>query len=185
MPQFTSVNTISFYLSVTFLCFICPLLLYANCLTGTSGLLEGSLSGGGEGAMDAGAVYTGWLTQPTATPLQPMSHWAPTDYLQTDTAPVPVSASAFTSDVYVQPVCPSYTVVAPSSLLTLTHTPLFANIGVRWTDSFVLFFFPQTSPFRFSGVSSVSLSCSSFEMRQTSFVCSRLQGMCVSVLVLC
>lgn len=103
-------------------------------------------------AMDAGALYTGWLTQPTATPLQPMSHWAPTDYLQTDTAPVSVSASTFTSDVYVQPVCPSYTVVAPSSLLTLTHTPLFTNIGVRWTDELVFFFhplFPHTSPFTF------------------------------------
>lgn len=144
--------------------------------------------------MDAGALYTGWLTQPTATPLQPMSQWAPTDYLQTDSAPVPVSASAFTSDVYVQPVCPSYTVVAPSSLLTLTHTPLFTNIGVRWTNYLFFFLFlfyihslsPHTSSFLFSGLSSAALSCSSFEMRQTPFVCLCLQSMFGSnVLVLC
>ncbi|XP_031440067.1 POU domain class 2-associating factor 1 [Clupea harengus] len=92
---------------------------------GTSGFLEGSPGGGYDMVTDAGALYTGWLAQPTAPTLQPVSHWPPPDYFHTDTTPVP----AFSADMYVQPVCPSYTMVAPSSLLTLTHTPLFTNIG--------------------------------------------------------
>ncbi|KAL2085841.1 hypothetical protein ACEWY4_019161 [Coilia grayii] len=98
---------------------------------GSSGLLEGGPSGvisssSGDVAPDGGAFYTGWLAQPAAPSLQPVSHWASPDYLQTDAASVHPALSA---DMYVQSVCPSYAVVAPSSLLTLTHTPLFTNIG--------------------------------------------------------
>ncbi|XP_066564795.1 NF-kappa-B inhibitor delta isoform X2 [Amia ocellicauda] len=74
-----------------------------------------------------GAICTGWLTQPTATTLQPMTHWTSCpEYLPHD-QPLP----SYSTDMYVQPVCPSYTVVGPSSVLTYTHTPLFTNFGTR------------------------------------------------------
>ncbi|XP_062377026.1 POU domain class 2-associating factor 1 isoform X2 [Sardina pilchardus] len=103
---------------------------------GPSGVVEGRPSGvGGDMVTDAGALYPGWLTQPAAPTLQQVSHWAPSDYLQSDTVPVPVSSSVFSSDMYVQQVCPSYTMVAPSSLLTLTHTPLFTNMAIAPTSA--------------------------------------------------
>ncbi|XP_063062333.1 POU domain class 2-associating factor 1 [Engraulis encrasicolus] len=117
---------------------------------GPSGLLEscpgaintisGSSSIGSSGP-DTGAFYTGWLAQPGAPSFQPLSHWPSSDYFQTNITSSSSSSSTPTSsstcplvpglspEMYVQPVCPSYTVVAPSSLLTLTHAPLFTNIG--------------------------------------------------------
>ncbi|XP_076147111.1 POU domain class 2-associating factor 1 [Alosa pseudoharengus] len=103
---------------------------------GPSGVVEGRPSGvGGDVVTDAGALYPGWLAQPAAPTLQQVSHWAPSDYLQSDTVPIPVSSSVFSSDMYVQQVCPSYTMVAPSSLLTLTHTPLFTNMAITPTSA--------------------------------------------------
>lgn len=38
--------------------------------------------------------------------------------------------------MYVQPVCPSYTVVGPSSVLTYASQPLITNVTVRHTKAF-------------------------------------------------
>ncbi|KAI1893467.1 hypothetical protein AGOR_G00124020 [Albula goreensis] len=91
-----------------------------------SGLFE---AGGGVSdvpPVENGAFCTGWIAQPAPTALQPMAHWPCPEYLPSD-PPGP----AYTTDMYVQPVCPSYTVVGPSSMLTYTHTPLFTNFGAR------------------------------------------------------
>ncbi|XP_028825905.1 POU domain class 2-associating factor 1 [Denticeps clupeoides] len=85
---------------------------------GGSGFLEVGSPGNTDSAADVGAVYTGWIAQPPPTTLQPMAHWSPTEYLHPDS-----------TDMFVQPVCPSYAVVGASSMLTLAHTPLFTNFG--------------------------------------------------------
>ncbi|XP_036393213.1 POU domain class 2-associating factor 1 [Megalops cyprinoides] len=94
---------------------------------GASGFVEAA---GGEvldaPAGDGGAVCTGWIAQPTATTLQPLTQWPCPDYM-----PFDPNSSTFSTDMYVQPVCPSYTVVGPSSVLTYTHAPLFTNFGPR------------------------------------------------------
>ncbi|XP_022530140.2 POU domain class 2-associating factor 1 [Astyanax mexicanus] len=83
-----------------------------------------------ESTVDIGALSSGWVSQSSSSAaFQPLGHWAPPEYLHHDpTATIPTLPS-LTTDMYVQPVCPSYTVVGPSSMLTLTHTPLFTNLG--------------------------------------------------------
>ncbi|KAL4647528.1 POU domain class 2-associating factor 1 [Arapaima gigas] len=80
--------------------------------------------------VDDGTLCSGWIAQPAAAALQPVAHWASPEFL-----PGEHNASAYTTDVYVQPVCPSYTVVGPPSMLTYTHTPLFTNFGTRPSSS--------------------------------------------------
>ncbi|KPP69018.1 POU domain class 2-associating factor 1-like, partial [Scleropages formosus] len=80
--------------------------------------------------VDDGTLCSGWIAQPAAATLQPVTHWASPEFLPADH-----NAPAYTTDVYVQPVCPSYTVVGPPSMLTYTHTPLFTNFGTRPTSS--------------------------------------------------
>nr|XP_015193059.1 PREDICTED: POU domain class 2-associating factor 1 isoform X3 [Lepisosteus oculatus] len=94
---------------------------------GHSGFMEVGSSGPELSASEDGAICTGWIAQPSGAPLQPMSHWtACPDYLPQDP-----SMSAYTADMYVQPVGPSYAVVGPPSVLTYTHAPLFTNFGTR------------------------------------------------------
>ncbi|KAJ8368233.1 hypothetical protein SKAU_G00082610 [Synaphobranchus kaupii] len=93
---------------------------------GASGLFE---VGGGVSDMPAvenGAFCTGWIAQSAPAALQPVAHWSCQEPLPHDP-----SGPAHTTDMYVQPMCPSYAVVGPSSMLTYTHTPLFANFGAR------------------------------------------------------
>ncbi|XP_020363540.1 POU domain class 2-associating factor 1 isoform X3 [Oncorhynchus kisutch] len=72
----------------------------------------------------------GWIAQPAATALQPMNHWSYPEYLQQhDPTTSTTTTLPLTTDTYMQPMCPSYTVVGPSSMLTYTHTPLFTNFG--------------------------------------------------------
>ncbi|XP_064828963.1 POU domain class 2-associating factor 1 isoform X2 [Oncorhynchus masou masou] len=72
----------------------------------------------------------GWIAQPAATALQPMNHWSYPEYLQQhDPITSTTTTLPLTTDTYMQPMCPSYTVVGPSSMLTYTHTPLFTNFG--------------------------------------------------------
>ncbi|KAM3654616.1 POU domain class 2-associating factor 1 [Ammospiza maritima maritima] len=76
---------------------------------------------------EEGAVASGWLPQAPGTPLQPLAQWSPyPDYVSHEAASCPYSA-----DMYVQPVCPSYTLVGPSSVLTYTSQPLITNFAPR------------------------------------------------------
>lgn len=82
-----------------------------------------------DSAVDPGALCTAWVAQPSSTAaFQPLGHWAPPEYFQHEQSLS--TLPSLTSDMYVQPVCPSYAVVGPSSVLTLAHAPLFTNLGV-------------------------------------------------------
>ncbi|KAM9853539.1 uncharacterized protein pou2af1 [Aulostomus maculatus] len=63
----------------------------------------------------------------SSTGLQPaVTSWASSDYHQPDTSAQTLTypaAPTLTADVYMQTLCPSYT------MLTYTHTPLLANFG--------------------------------------------------------
>ncbi|XP_069470414.1 POU domain class 2-associating factor 1 [Ambystoma mexicanum] len=83
---------------------------------------------------DDGGLYTGWITQPSSASLQPLTQWATcTDYIPHEAIGCP-----FTGDMYVQPMCPSYTVVGPSSVLTYTSQPLLTNFMSRNTPTGVV-----------------------------------------------
>ncbi|XP_029027757.1 POU domain class 2-associating factor 1 [Betta splendens] len=80
-------------------------------------------------AADGGVQYTAWKA-PTATAstgLQSaMTPWCSSEYSQQDASaqslPYPTTPT-LTADVYMQALCPSYT------MLTYTHTPLLTNFG--------------------------------------------------------
>ncbi|KAK6469265.1 POU domain class 2-associating factor 1 isoform X5, partial [Huso huso] len=94
--------------------------IYSSCL----GMLE---IGSEPLYTEDGTICTAWIAQPSAATLQPLTHWAPCpEYL-----PLDGSAPTYTADMYVQPMCPSYAVVGPSSVLTYTSTPLFTNFAPR------------------------------------------------------
>uniref|UniRef100_A0A3B3YNL1 POU class 2 homeobox associating factor 1 n=1 Tax=Poecilia mexicana TaxID=48701 RepID=A0A3B3YNL1_9TELE len=82
------------------------------------------------GAADRGLQGAGWKPAPptTTSGLQPaVMPWSTSDYNQQDSAAQTLAypaASALTADVYMQTLCPSYT------MLTYTHTPLLTNFGV-------------------------------------------------------
>uniref|UniRef100_A0A8D0L7A0 POU class 2 homeobox associating factor 1 n=1 Tax=Sphenodon punctatus TaxID=8508 RepID=A0A8D0L7A0_SPHPU len=83
---------------------------------------------------DEGALCSGWLTQTPPAPLQPLTQWATyPDYMSHEA----VSCS-YTTDMYVQPMCPSYTLVGPSSVLTYASQPLITNFTTRSTVSSVV-----------------------------------------------
>lgn len=77
-----------------------------------------------------GLQCTGWKAPPTATTasFQPaVPPWSSSDYNQPDPSAQTLAypaTPALTADVYMQTLCPSYT------MLTYTHTPLLTNIGV-------------------------------------------------------
>ncbi|KAJ8783371.1 hypothetical protein J1605_009245 [Eschrichtius robustus] len=76
---------------------------------------------------EEGALCAGWLSQPAPATLQPLAPWTPyTEYVSHEAVSCPYSA-----DMYVQPVCPSYTVVGPSSVLTYASQPLITNVTTR------------------------------------------------------
>ncbi|KAL0626712.1 POU domain class 2-associating factor 1 [Plecturocebus cupreus] len=76
---------------------------------------------------EEGALCAGWLSPPTPATLQPLAPWTPyTEYVPHEAVSCPYSA-----DMYVQPVCPSYTVVGPSSVLTYASPPLITNVTTR------------------------------------------------------
>lgn len=75
---------------------------------------------------EEGALCAGWLSQPAPATLQPLAPWTPyTEYVPHEAVSCPYSA-----DMYVQPMCPSYTVVGPSSVLTYASQPLITNVTV-------------------------------------------------------
>ncbi|XP_077064897.1 POU domain class 2-associating factor 1 isoform X2 [Siphateles boraxobius] len=78
-------------------------------------------------------THAGWIAQTTSTSaLQPLSHWTTPDCQHHDPT-IPSHA-----DMYVQPICPSYTVVGSSPMLTFAHTPLFTNLATVSTSSSAL-----------------------------------------------
>ncbi|XP_071432268.1 POU domain class 2-associating factor 1 [Pithys albifrons albifrons] len=76
---------------------------------------------------EEGALASGWIPQASPTSLQPLGQWSPyPDYVSHEAGGCP-----YTADMYVQPVCPSYTLVGPSSVLTYTSQPLLTNFAPR------------------------------------------------------
>lgn len=76
--------------------------------------------------IEDGSLYSGWLAQPSPASLQPLSQWtAYPDYTSHEAVACP-----YTADMYVQPGCPSYTLVGTSSVLTYASQPLITNFAV-------------------------------------------------------
>ncbi|XP_067102724.1 POU domain class 2-associating factor 1 isoform X5 [Osmerus mordax] len=96
---------------------------------------------------EGGGQCAGWVAP---SPEPPRASWPCPDYHQqndlmtscTTFTPTTFSTATFTpstlsypsgpamaGEVYMQSVCPSYTVLAPPSVLTYTHAPLFTNFG--------------------------------------------------------
>lgn len=83
----------------------------------------------GDGALQCagwkGAAHaSGGGLQPAASP------WSPSDFNQQDRSAQTLAYSSpptLTADVYMQTLCPSYT------MLTYTHAPLLTNFGVSGT----------------------------------------------------
>ncbi|XP_060744691.1 POU domain class 2-associating factor 1 isoform X2 [Tachysurus vachellii] len=101
---------------------------------GSSGFLGSSQSALNDTSVDVGALCPGWVAQPSSTAaFQPLGHWAPSEYFQHEQSLS--TLPPLTSDMYVQPVCPSYAVVGPSSVLTFAHAPLFTNLGTISSSS--------------------------------------------------
>ncbi|XP_020648604.3 POU domain class 2-associating factor 1 isoform X2 [Pogona vitticeps] len=81
--------------------------------------------------MEDGSLYSGWLAQPSPASLQPLTQWAAyPDYTSHEAVACP-----YTTDMYVQPVGPSYTLVGTSSVLTYASQPLITNFAARPTSS--------------------------------------------------
>ncbi|XP_010891993.1 POU domain class 2-associating factor 1 [Esox lucius] len=97
---------------------------------GTPGFEVASSLSNETSTVNDGGRCAGWIAHPAATTLQPMSHWSYPEYIQQHDLTTPTTTiPTLTTDMYMQPICPSYTVVGPSSMLTYTHTPLFTNFG--------------------------------------------------------
>ncbi|XP_003212754.1 POU domain class 2-associating factor 1 isoform X2 [Meleagris gallopavo] len=76
---------------------------------------------------EEGALCSSWLSQPSPSSLQPLTQWTTyPDYMSHEAASCP-----YTADMYIQPVCPSYTLVGPSSVLTYASQPLITNFTPR------------------------------------------------------
>ncbi|KAM4704246.1 POU domain class 2-associating factor 1 [Rhinophrynus dorsalis] len=76
---------------------------------------------------DEGTLYTGWISQPSSTTLQPLTQWTTCpEYISHEPVNCP-----YTGDMYVQPMCQGYTVVGPPSVLTYTSQPLLTNFATR------------------------------------------------------
>lgn len=75
---------------------------------------------------EEGALCSSWLSQPSPSSLQPLTQWTTyPDYVSHEAASCP-----YTADMYIQPMCPSYTLVGPSSVLTYASQPLITNFTV-------------------------------------------------------
>ncbi|XP_048369530.1 POU domain class 2-associating factor 1 [Sphaerodactylus townsendi] len=76
---------------------------------------------------DETSLYSGWLAQPVPTSLQPLTQWTTyPDYVSHEAVSCP-----YTADMYVQSMCPSYTLVGTSSVLTYASQPLITNFAAR------------------------------------------------------
>ncbi|XP_054854364.1 POU domain class 2-associating factor 1 [Eublepharis macularius] len=76
---------------------------------------------------DDTSLYSGWVAQPAAASLQPLTQWTTyPDYVSHEAVSCP-----YTADMYVQSMCPSYTLVGTSSVLTYASQPLITNFAAR------------------------------------------------------
>ncbi|XP_070685537.1 POU domain class 2-associating factor 1 isoform X2 [Pempheris klunzingeri] len=99
----------------------------------TQGIFSSDVAGGSPAELqtpvsDGGLQCAGWKAAPIATSagLQPaMTPWPSSDYNQDRSAQALAYSATptLTADVYMQTLCPSYT------MLTYTHTPLLTNFG--------------------------------------------------------
>ncbi|XP_062873293.1 POU domain class 2-associating factor 1 [Trichomycterus rosablanca] len=95
---------------------------------GSSGFMGSNQSAPNDSSVDVGTLCPGWVAQPSSSAvLQTLGHWAPPEYFQHEQTLS--TYSSLTTDMFVQPVCPSYAVVGASSVLTLAPAPLFTNLG--------------------------------------------------------
>lgn len=86
--------------------------------------------GTGAGAGEVAQQCSGWRAPPISGSLQlGATPWSPADYGQQQDGSAQAAAYSATpplaADVFMQTLCPSYT------MLTYTHTPLLTNFGVR------------------------------------------------------
>ncbi|XP_072249214.1 POU domain class 2-associating factor 1 [Leuresthes tenuis] len=107
---------------------------HSNQSSFTQGIFGSDVAGGSSAeqsaaAVDGGLQCGGWKAVPTvaSTGLQPaVMPWSSSDYNQQDSGAQTLAYQAtptLTADVYMQTLCPSYT------MLTYTHTPLLTNFG--------------------------------------------------------
>uniref|UniRef100_A0A3Q1FXA2 OCA domain-containing protein n=1 Tax=Acanthochromis polyacanthus TaxID=80966 RepID=A0A3Q1FXA2_9TELE len=107
------------------------------CYSGIFGsdVASGSAAEPSAAAGDGGLQCSGWKAAPSVSSagLQPaVMPWSSSDYNQQDPSAQTLAYPAtptLTADVYMQTLCPSYT------MLTYTHTPLLTNFGVSETRS--------------------------------------------------
>ncbi|NWR47730.1 OBF1 factor, partial [Regulus satrapa] len=83
---------------------------------------------------EEGAVASGWIPQGCPSSLQPLAQWSPYPECVSHEA----AACPYSADMYVQPVCPSYTLVGPSPVLTYASQPLITNFAPRSTTPAVV-----------------------------------------------
>ncbi|KAM4742230.1 POU domain class 2-associating factor 1 [Anableps anableps] len=94
-----------------------------------SDVASGSPAEQSPGAADEGLQCAGWKASPSVTNAGLQSAvmpWSSSDYNQQDSPAQTLAypaGPALTADVYMQTLCPSYT------MLTYTHTPLLTNFG--------------------------------------------------------
>lgn len=104
-----------------------------------SGVLGPEVAGNSvaESCSNVAAQCAGWKTVAATTAATPpalqatTTPWTSSEYSQQqERSPQPLSYSA-TADVYMQTLCPSYT------MLTYTHAPLLTNFGVSPTYIYI------------------------------------------------
>lgn len=112
------------------MCLCLSLKTHAQTSVWNSGVFGSDVAESSAAASDGGPQCAGWKAVPPATSigLQPaITPWSSSDYNQQDRSAQTLAYSAtptLTADVYMQTLCPSYT------MLTYTHTPLLTNFGV-------------------------------------------------------
>ncbi|XP_072343850.1 uncharacterized protein [Scyliorhinus torazame] len=76
---------------------------------------------------EEGTFHTTWLPQPSSAALQPIPQWPPCpDYTSHEAV-----SSSYMQDMCMQPVCSSYAVVGPPSVVSYAPQPLLSNFGVN------------------------------------------------------
>ncbi|XP_078388842.1 NF-kappa-B inhibitor delta-like [Cetorhinus maximus] len=76
---------------------------------------------------EEGTFHTTWLPQSSSATLQPIPQWSPCpDYTSHEAVNSP-----YMQDMCMQPVCSSYAVVGPPSVVSYAPQPLLSNFGVN------------------------------------------------------
>ncbi|XP_048418248.1 NF-kappa-B inhibitor delta-like [Stegostoma tigrinum] len=76
---------------------------------------------------EEGTFHTTWLPQSSSATLQPLPQWSPCpEYSLHETV-----NTSYMQDMCMQPVCSSYAVVGPPSVVSYTPQPLLSNFGMN------------------------------------------------------